>query len=40
MVLLGIVLEEPYLEGIYGEAYRRYLRRSDRYLGIPEMPEA
>lgn len=28
-------LEEPYLERIYGQAYRDYMERSPRYLGLP-----
>lgn len=30
-----VKLEEPYLERIYGETYRKYRARTARYLGIP-----
>ncbi len=30
-----VALEEPYLEGVYSEAYRRYRQRTSRYLGMP-----
>jgi len=28
-------MEEPYLEGVYGDAYRDYLDAAPRYLGMP-----
>ncbi|MFO8035205.1 MAG: methyltransferase [Anaerolineales bacterium] len=30
-----VKLEEPFLEEVYGEAYRRYRSRTNRYLGFP-----
>lgn len=30
-----VPMEEKYLESIYGEGYRRYQERTNRYLGIP-----
>jgi protein-S-isoprenylcysteine O-methyltransferase Ste14 len=30
-----VVLEEPYLEDIYGETYRKYRAKTARYFGIP-----
>ncbi|NJE04697.1 isoprenylcysteine carboxylmethyltransferase family protein [Thermococcus sp. M36] len=30
-----VELEEPYLERIFGEEYRRYKERTPRYLGLP-----
>lgn len=29
-------MEEPYLERLYGEEYRRYKLNSPRYIGIPK----
>lgn len=31
-------LAEPYLENLYGEAYRRYKADTPRYIGIPKQP--
>jgi len=30
-----VKLEEPYLEEVYGEAYRRYRSQTNRYFGFP-----
>jgi protein-S-isoprenylcysteine O-methyltransferase Ste14 len=34
--LYNIKLEEPYLERIFGEEYRRYKERTPRYFGMPK----
>ncbi|GAB6101839.1 hypothetical protein JCM16138_10620 [Thermococcus atlanticus] len=34
-----VELEEPYLERVFGEEYRRYKERTPRYLGLPKKPE-
>jgi len=31
-----VLLEEPYLEGLYGEEYRTYMSRAPRWIGIPK----
>ncbi len=34
--LYTILLAEPYLEGLYGEAYRSYKKKAARWFGIPK----
>ena len=33
---IHILLEEPYLERIFGEEFRSYKSKTPRYLGIPK----
>jgi len=37
--LYNVRLEEPYLERVFGEDYRRYKGSAPRYVGIPERKE-
>ncbi len=32
-----VKIEEPYLEGVFGEKYREYRSRTPRYLGYPNL---
>lgn len=35
-----VYVEEPYLEEVFGDAYRRYRSTTPRYLGLPkERPD-